>query len=989
MRIHQVEMTGFESFRGTETVNFDDFADSGIFLITGRTGAGKTSILDAITFALFGMIPRYDGQAGSKVRSDYLEAGELCQVRLEFSIDQTRYRVTRSPEYQRPKQRGSGFAKQDPKAELACWNGVEWELIEAQLGKVNQRVREVVRLDATQFQQVILLAQGRFEEFLVANSKDRSELLRTLFGTHRLSDYGQELDRRARELHEGLADAASQTKADVASLARESGQIAPDTLDLDSGAGVQEWAEALVTEQQAVLAAATGQELQFGQQRQLAGDALQSGEVLAERQLRWSRASSRRQELAGQTDSIAADAKRLDDAQRATLVWPLIKRLVEADASELRGREAHRLAKAELHTVWAQADSDLACLEQAIEGLTRESGVLAEQVELEAALPRLTTDAQTAQLALTAFDQQSQSWVTRQTQLGEQMAELAGSLPALAAASTRYPEVKAAFDQLSAKQAMAVKAARTADELELAKAAAYQAGVAVTAASAALDGLRLRQLDGYAAVLAQGLVTEQPCLVCGSLDHPRPAAVAPDAVTDEQLGIAEESLKAAIAQSELAARKASLLGERARQEQDQADHQDAETLAAMAAQAGAEMERLAQDRARYQQAIAARESAAEELKQCAKQIEQRSQQRSLLVESQARASQKAEVVAATVEQSRQGFVTVAARLGELNAQLAAAKTLVVASRALAAAETESAVAQSELKPALAEHGFTDREQANALRLPESEQAVLHQRVTTHQAQTKAVAIELEAPELQDLATTPVDVVALRETLGRASDAHEGAVAARSRAEQSLGSLTGLSTGIASRLAGIGKVRERYQVVARLAATTRGQSPNLMKMSLESFVLAAELEEIVRAANGRLPVMTSGRYEFQHSDALAGRGAQSGLDLKVMDTYTGEARSPQSLSGGEKFQASLALALGLAEVVSNRAGGMRLETLFIDEGFGSLSEDTLETTMATLDGLREGGRVIGLISHVQSMKETIPTQIQVNVTDGGWSTISGV
>jgi len=175
-------------------------------------------------------------------------------------------------------------------------------------------------------------------------------------------------------------------------------------------------------------------------------------------------------------------------------------------------------------------------------------------------------------------------------------------------------------------------------------------------------------------------------------------------------------------------------------------------------------------------------------------------------------------------------------------------------------------------------------------------------------------------------------------------------------------------------------------VIRLADTVAGRAPNTRKMDLETFVLAAELEEIVAAANLRLREMSSGRYTLWHSDALQARGAASGLSLEVLDAHTGRLRSPQSLSGGETFLASLALALGLAEVVTSRAGGIRLDTLFVDEGFGSLDPETLELAMRTLDELRTGGRTVGVISHVEAMKEQLPAQLVVEATAEGPSRI---
>jgi exonuclease SbcC len=184
----------------------------------------------------------------------------------------------------------------------------------------------------------------------------------------------------------------------------------------------------------------------------------------------------------------------------------------------------------------------------------------------------------------------------------------------------------------------------------------------------------------------------------------------------------------------------------------------------------------------------------------------------------------------------------------------------------------------------------------------------------------------------------------------------------------------------------GKRREEFEQLRQLASVVRGDEPNTRRMRLETYVLAAQLEEIVAAANTRLRTMSAGRYALEHDDALQYRNAKSGLGLAIRDEHTGRSRPTHSLSGGETFLASLALALGLAEVVTNQAGGITLDTLFIDEGFGSLDSDTLEIAMSTLDGLRTGGRTIGLISHVEAMKEQIPAKLRITVSPQGHSSI---
>ncbi|WP_219805760.1 SbcC/MukB-like Walker B domain-containing protein [Ralstonia pickettii] len=263
---------------------------------------------------------------------------------------------------------------------------------------------------------------------------------------------------------------------------------------------------------------------------------------------------------------------------------------------------------------------------------------------------------------------------------------------------------------------------------------------------------------------------------------------------------------------------------------------------------------------------------------------------------------------------------------------------------------------------------------------------LDARVRGHEASVATVTARRAELEALGLPEEPVDVAAAQEALRVARDAVRSATDALSRHDQAAAALSDLRDRAAAVDEGRAELERTHQIVARLADTLAGRAPNDYRMPLETYVLAAELEEIVTAANVRLDEMSSGRYRLQHTDARASHGAQSGLGLEIVDAFTAVARPAHSLSGGETFLASLALALGLAEVVTARAGGIRLDTLFIDEGFGSLDAETLDLAMRTLDELRSGGRTVGVISHVEAMKEQIPAQLVVEATGRGPSII---
>ena len=337
-----------------------------------------------------------------------------------------------------------------------------------------------------------------------------------------------------------------------------------------------------------------------------------------------------------------------------------------------------------------------------------------------------------------------------------------------------------------------------------------------------------------------------------------------------------------------------------------------------------------------------------------------------------------------VATARGPFPSVHARIADAEARRRMAQSLAEARRAHELALERVRDADRELDAGVAASSFPDAPSARAALLTPMQLEDLSSRLSDHDAAKRIAKERLLELELQ-LADAPDDLIDTDASLREATAARETwqrAVAELAAVRERVARFGDVRAAI-ERLNQDGEQRrERHRMLVRLADTLAGRAPNTMRMTLETFVLAAELEEIVAAANLRLADMSDGRYRLEHTDALARRGAASGLGLQVHDAYTGRSRPPQSLSGGETFLASLALALGLAEVVTSRAGGIRLDTLFIDEGFGSLDAETLELALRTLDDLRSGGRTIGVISHVEAMKEQLPIGILVEASPHG-------
>ncbi|MBD8606098.1 SMC family ATPase [Aeromicrobium sp. CFBP 8757] len=986
MKIHQVTMTGFGPYRGTETVDFDAFDDDGIFLITGRTGAGKTSILDAVTYALFGSVPRYEGGAGEKVRSDHIGPTDPCRVVVELSTADGRFRVTRSPAHLRPKQRGSGTTTAPPTFELARQDGDDWEVVESKTGNAEVRIEEIVRLTAKQFLQVILLAQGQFQEFLVATSDKRRELLRMLFDTRRFSDYSEALDERARTLGERLAVSSAAIGTHTTSLAGETQHELPDTVDPVTGEGVGEWVDDVVARHAETVDDAVAQRRVTEAALETARTTHDEARTLRGRQDRRADVLRRQADLELVRPEIDEARIRLAEARRAAHVWHRIEAARDALRAEQDAEQRHRTADERFRALLPNEPTDADALSASVQQWSELLGSLRESAEREKALDDLQQAVLDASTALASFDEQVAEQTEARAALRARRDEVRTSMPAL---EQRAGGIVAAEQTLTALRGR-LEAARSADRttvrIEQAERRRLDAGREVTRASARRDEVRAQQRAGFAGVLAQGLEPDEHCPVCGSTSHPSPAALAADHVDEGDVDRAEADFEVAMRASFAADGDLKELVNRLTTEREAAGDETSETLTALVADAELAAHDATEAVAELHLAQQSLEQLTADVDALTEQISSAQQRRATLVAEEAAATRSRDEAVRSLTAARGDHDSVAERLAAVTAHVRAGRALIESTAALAESAEHIEAAHQLLAAALVEHEFDDAATAEAARLSSREQSDLETRLADHDGEARAVATTLASADLHDLPDEPVDLEGPRAVLAAADAADKQAVAAESTARQRLATVDRLATQIREALAAAGGLRDEHAVVHRLASTVRGQTPNTMKMALETFALAAELEEIVRAANSRLIEMTGGRYEFLHSDALAGRGAQSGLALDVLDAYTGETRPPQSLSGGEKFQASLALALGLAEVLTNRAGGIRLDTLFIDEGFGSLDADTLETTMTTLDNLREGGRTIGLISHVEAMKESIPAQLFVDRTEGGWSTI---
>ena len=1028
MRLSRLDVTAFGPYAGTQRIDFARLSSSGLFLLDGPTGAGKTTILDAITFALYGGLAG-TGAAEDRLRSHFAPPDAVPSVQLEFAVAGVTYRVSRVPEHQRPKKRGEGFTTEAAQVHLERREGAGWVSLTANKAEAGELITELIGLNRAQFTQVMLLPQGEFARFLQAADDERRVLLSRLFGTELYDGITSWLDQRRAAAQRDRAQARAAIDTAVSAAAEAAGLDGAARTELlalpsaDRATRLKELSTELASH-----AAVTADGLELAAAR--AAELLAAGERARQQSAVMTRLTTARDRLAtheagrGEHEDRAA---RLAAAQRAEPVRPLLAALADADQAAAAAAVAlSELGPGPDGPVLDGAVLDRAALDgAALDGATRGGTALAE-----AMLGAVAVDGAAAGGAGAARDraQAAEQAAAALQHLAGAEADLPGRLAALAglrtsaadagrlagsleAARQELPERIAALDgQLAAarlagaalaglreqRAAVSQRASAAARLIGLEQQLAAQDGMlraAVDAHQALVDEhqrLMEARLAGIAAELASQLADGVPCPVCGSAAHPAPAqagagqvsaadvagaAARRDAAWHERTRLAgeRETLAGAVAacaalagggtEALLAAEAAALAGQVAEAEQASAE---AGRLEAEVAGCRAEQDRVS---AELREAVAA------------------------MATAQAQAAAAGDGIAAVqqdIAAAAQGYPSVAGRQAALRAAAEADRERAAALDTLAAARADQARAQARAGQEAAARGFGQPDQARAALLSPAHQDGLAAQVNAWTETLAGLRAAIDADDLAGLDPAQADEVhaaarAAADALAHAEqaeqeahDAHQGWTGRAARLDQRLAELD-------AALAGADQLDEQTAPVISLAGLAKG-TDGQRRVALTTYVLRHWFGQVVAAANVRLSAMSSGRYELRRTDEAGSRRERAGLTLAVIDRHTGAERSPRSLSGGETFYTSLALALGLADVVKAEAGGVDLDTLFIDEGFGALDSDTLDQVMAVIDELRDRGRVVGIVSHLADLKERVPERLEVRRLPNGSSTV---
>lgn len=1079
MILHNLEFEAFMAYPKRQEINFDTLNNAGVFLLNGPTGAGKTTILDAICYALYGETS--SDRESAKLHSTYAaHSGTKPRVLLDVTLHGKRLRIDRTPAYNKPITRGARkgqMREESAKATLAeLAPGADpsdekaWTPISSSVAEVNRTIAERTHLTKEQFLKVVLLPQGQFAQFLKSKPKERKELLKKMFPVEHYEqlfdalleeskkaqqDVAQDentqrgyLERARAEMLalQALLDAVEPGSEDAAEVGEEASEnltaesVTAETLDAWVADGVARARETSAREKQ--------------EQQRLTDEADRNTRLLAERaqlQADWreyEQLCERRTRLTERAEGHKAQREELAQARAAAPLHAQYAQ-VHAESQALAAREQEHSACAsaleengrallaalrdedispeatfpEETTFAALPNLEPAEQETQLEALLDTLRVLqkkdAQLTDEEAAAATLLKQAN----ALEQDKSRAEKTLSDLTATAEQLAEeLAGYSTAdeertLAAhlvteAQQKHDAAQQMQQKLDAASAAVAEAEKQSKRTATAEQKAQEKWQAsaqqALAATEEFKNLQVLRLAQASSLLARELKDGEPCAVCGSVEHPAPAQIA----EGEQL-VERADLDAA-KEREDKAHKQARTHELAKDRATKAHQEASEALAAartqyetLAAQGECDVEQTAaqlqQAQTRLAQAqsrVTARDGVLAKVERV--RVELQKAQEALrtiegaAVEAQTRhrdAAARCEATAADLAPAR-AAVGFAQRVEAVEGYRAAHQRLARAVLLLGQARERHALAAAQAQRLLGESAFESAELVQAaVRTPERvdalEQAVAayeleHARLLEGFGREAIVAVAARAAAGEQ---APDDLQGVRERVEQLRAAAHRLTLREGERESVLRSLQALRGEYAAFRAQTAQRYDRAQILANLAAAARGDTLGGYEhqVDLVSYVLGAEFERILHSASLHLDRMSEGRYGMVFSDHRA-KGSRSGggLNLEITDTWTGEPREASSLSGGESFLASLSLALGLAEVVQANNGGIELDTLFIDEGFGTLDAETLDMVMGTIESLRDSGRTIGLISHVEEMKNRIPAQIVVEKGQNGSS-----
>ncbi len=1039
MKPIRLTMCGFGPFGGAVTVDFSRFDGKGLFLITGDTGAGKTTIFDGIVFALYGDVSGATRPV-STVRSDYAAPTEETYVTLTFQHKGQEYTVTRNPAYVRQKKRGEGTTAASADAALTLPDG----RVVTRQQPVTKEITAILGVNLKQFKQIAMIAQGEFLDILLADSSQRSEIFRRVFDTGFYAD----LQERLKEMASSLRQTCQQQDQELRQLWRgvvcvQESRYAQRMAERQEEDAVYALEESmalladLIAEDEAAYASAAQTKGKLEEEIAAQIKAFESGDrrnralqALAQAEGEWAQCMEAEPEIRALEEQIRLGEKALQQVKPLELQWRAAQKAAAQLQTELEQKSnALEAAQQRLREEENRYQS-VQPVRQEIDRLVGQiAGAEAQLGQYEAADRLRRQKKQLEDYALrrgkmreeTVRRLQDAAAERQACQLAvEQAKQLEGQLLCAQHEAERLAQRQTALDTL--RETIRSCEAAQAD-WEAAQRRFLEAEQRFTEENQRCGKMEQTFFRSQAGLLAKRLETGRPCPVCGAVEHPHKAELPAQAPSEAELQAQRSQAELCRRSMETASgdcRETAARLEALRQQMEQqgaavlnVTDPDGPALAALAAaaaaqtaQAQAELElQLAacqtalRQREAHQQRIAALDGELEAMQADLTRLEQdQAAEKETYAAlcgkldslTQSLAYPDKEKAAAALEQLRQQLEDRREQLHTAEQQKLAQQRNVDQLRAvvrekdqaLPAAQAQLAADRARFLEGLRQAGFAAAEDYRAALPDQDALAQWKERAAQHRTACALTKASLEQLRAETDGKQPVDLQGLLAARQLLEEQRRGLEERQQEIHSRLSRNRAILAQMQDKEATLGKTRRRALLAEHLSKTANGALKNKPKLAFEQYIQAFYFQRIIDAANQRLAVMASGRYRLERRESALDKQQRFGLDLDVFDAYTGKVRPVHTLSGGESFKAALSLALGLLDVVQQMAGGVELDTVFIDEGFGSLDSESLEQALQVLDQLTAGNRLVGIISHVSELKERIDQKIVVTKERGG-------
>lgn len=979
MKPLKLVMNAFGPYAGRTEIDFTKLGNHGLYLITGDTGAGKTTIFDAITFALY-------GEASGKVRdsamfrSKYAEPSVPTFVELTFSYRGQVYTVNRNPEYQRPKGRGIGMTTQKGDAVLTFPD--ERQPV-TKSRDVTRAVEELIGLDYRQFTQIAMIAQGDFQKLLLAGTTERSEIFRRIFHTElyqvlqqRLKDAVREKGNEYEEMRRSIAQYLGGVECQAyPEFLEEFDRLKKVKFEGKVGRGLELLEMVLAAEETSLMKlddAIADVDAKLKREERLLGTLAQNQRIRQE-------LSKTQQELAIRLPELETAKAVWEKAQEEAAVCPELAQKIRVAQENL---ESHRRLEAaeKQNAVLKQEQAQRLQKKQELSGQCEQAKV--RFLEAGKALERLRTAGEERVLLM----QQNQSTEARKNEL-EQAMETCRHYQKNRTLLRQQEQLCDCLELESVLEKL-VEGEAEIKRRQL----AYQKTCVLRERQRAIS-VQQEQLflDAQAGLLAVRLEEEKPCPVCGSLHHPKPAQL-PEAAPDKAaVDLEKERLSELDRQVQTMSVELGHLRETwnsdAKRIMEQmrelhVEYTDFESCLSYVRGMAANLQctvlqpKASREEIRQQlhyldgqhQMLMERVSDAE--KELPELLEQLHKLKKRMQENGEKIQRKTEL-----EQELQSLDK------QMKMQSRELSEVDIAFAKAASQQEQLEGMLAELREKLGEQSAeewekleeTCKKQQQTLEVWERQTRDVYERL---RRKTEALASSVETLNGQLQETEAVEETAIQERKLRLAAQKAELETQRSEQFASCRNNRNIYKAVAARQNALVAAEQEYVWLKSLSDTANGTLSGKRKIELETYIQMAYFDKIIRRANLRLMTMSSGQYELKRQEDGESRKEKAGLELNVIDHYNGTERSVKTLSGGESFQASLSLALGLSDEIQSSAGGIQLDTMFVDEGFGSLDEESLQAALRALHGLAEGSRLVGIISHVGELKEKIENKIVV-------------